>query len=118
MSNPELPKDELAALLEARRELGKDYEPALVESFMERLNQAIDARVRADLAERDPKPGTVQTAFQRAQLQLGIVSVTVGIPITAIAGGTGRMAGLAVAWGGIAAVNLAHALSQRRPGRR
>jgi hypothetical protein len=118
MSNQDLPHDELAAVLEARRELGKEYEPALVESFIERLDRAIDARVKATLAE-DPNRGTgaVQSAFQRAQLQLGIVSVSVGIPISAIVVGKGGVAGLAVAWGGMAAVNLAHALSQR-PSRR
>jgi hypothetical protein len=52
MSNPELPREELAAVVEARRELGKEYEPALVESFIDRLDQVIDARIRAGLAER------------------------------------------------------------------
>jgi hypothetical protein len=119
MSNQDLPHDELAAVLEARRELGKEYEPALVESFIERLDRAIDARVKATLAGERPQPqsGAVQSAFQRAQLQLGIVSVSVGIPISAIVVGKGGVAGLAVAWGGMAAVNLAHALSQR-PSRR
>jgi hypothetical protein len=114
MSNPELPREELAAVLEARHELGKEYEPALVESFIERLNQAIDARVDAGLTERS-HGGKVQTAFQRAQFQLAIASLGIGIPISAIAGGIGRLPGLAVAWGGIAAVNVAHSLSQRRP---
>jgi hypothetical protein len=111
MSNPNLPRDEFAAVLGARQELGREYEPALVESFIERLNQAIDVRVDAALAERSG--GRLQAAFQRAQFQLALVSLGAGIPITAIAGGTARVPGLVVAWGGIAAVNLAHSLSQR-----
>ena len=39
-------------MLEARRELGKEYEPALVESFIQRLNQVIDARVAAGTQRR------------------------------------------------------------------
>jgi hypothetical protein len=113
MSNPNLPRDELAAVLGARHELGREYEPALVESFIERLNQAIDARVDSALAEQSG--GKLQAAFQRAQFQVALVSLGVGIPISAIAGGIARLPGLAVAWGGIAAVNLAHSLSQRRP---
>ena len=116
MSNPDLPRDELAAVLGARQELGREYEPALVESFIDRLNQAIDTRVDSALAEQSG--GKLQAAFQRTQFQLAIVSLGVGIPISAIAGGIARLPGLAVAWGGIAAVNLAHSLSQRRPRRR
>jgi hypothetical protein len=113
MSNPDLPRDEVAAVLEARRELGKEFEPALVDSFVERFNQVIDARVRAGLAEQ-PLSGKLQAAFQRAQLQLGVTSLALGVPLTAIAGSIGRLSGVAVVWGGIAAVNVAHALSQRR----
>jgi hypothetical protein len=112
MSNPNLPRDELAAVLGARHELGREYEPALVESFIERLDRAIDARVDSALAEQSG--GKLQAAFQRAQFQVALVSLGVGIPISAIAGGIARLPGLAVAWGGIAAVNLAHSLSQRR----
>ncbi|RKS71004.1 hypothetical protein BZB76_5484 [Actinomadura pelletieri DSM 43383] len=47
---------ELRAALAARRELGHDFEPELVESFLDRLDATIesrvDARVEARLAER------------------------------------------------------------------
>ncbi len=112
MSNPEARREELAAVFEARRELGKDYEPALVESFIERLNTAIDARVDAGLAGRTGG-GKVQAAFQHAQFQLGLASLGLGIPLTAIAGGMARLPGIVAVWGGIAAVNVAHSLSNR-----
>jgi hypothetical protein len=113
MSNPDLPREELAAVLEARRELGKDYEPALVESFIERLDKVIDARVQAGLAER--RRGEVDRAeSQGGQLQLGIWSLVAGVPITGIAGPTTGTWGLLACWGGIAAVNLSYALSRFR----
>jgi hypothetical protein len=113
MSTPDLPREELAAVLEARRELGKDYEPALVESFIERLDRVVDARVQAGLAER-ARSEVSRADSLRGQLQLGIGSVALGIPITAIAGPTTGVWGLVVAWGGIAAVNLSYALSRLR----
>jgi hypothetical protein len=112
MTSPELPREDLAALLATRRELGGDYEHALVESLADRLDHVIDARVQARVAEHS-RSSKIEVASQRAQLQLGIASVALGVPITAIAGGTGGVWGLLAAWGGIAAVNVGHALSQR-----
>jgi hypothetical protein len=113
MSNPELPRDELAAVVEARRELGKEYEPALVESFIDRLDQVIDARIRAGLAERGRSEAERASAL-RGQMQLGIGSLALGIPLSGIAGGTSGVWGLLACWGGIAAVNLSFALGRLR----
>jgi len=113
MSNPDLPRDELAAVLEARRELGKEYEPALVESFIERLDRVIDARVQAGLADRG-RSDADRAESQRGQMQLGIASLGFGIPLSAIAGGTSGVWGLIACWSGIAAVNLSYALSRLR----
>lgn len=62
-------KKELDATLQARRELGEEYESALVDSFLEKVDQRIDGaverRVRRQMAEqqmvvargsRSPKP--------------------------------------------------------------
>ena len=113
MTQPDLPPDELTAVLEARRELGKEYEPALVESFIERLDRVIDARVQAGLAERASSEVNRAESL-RGQLQLGLGSLGLGIPITAIAGGTSGVWGLVACWSGIAAVNLGYALSRWR----
>ncbi len=49
-------KKELSATLQARRELGDEYESALVDSFLEKVDQRIDGsverRVRRQLAEQ------------------------------------------------------------------
>ena len=110
----DLEHQDVEAALVVRRELGEDYEPALVESFVERIEDAIEARVDARMAERNATARS-QEQHQKHQLALGIVSLGTGIPITAVAGGVGDgLAGVIVAWTGIAAVNVAHALQGRR----
>ncbi|MBB0231830.1 hypothetical protein [Streptomyces calidiresistens] len=57
--NPELKKD-LDAAVQTRKELGENYETALVESFLEKLDdrldetveRAVDKRLRRRLAEQ------------------------------------------------------------------
>jgi predicted TPR repeat methyltransferase len=104
---------DVEALLEVRRELGPSYDAALVDSFADRMERAIAERVDAALTERRQQRETVDSRDSK-QLALGIVSLGCGIPITAISAGTADLPGLLVAWGGIAVVNLAYALSGRR----
>lgn len=108
-----LEHEEIEAALEARRELGPAYESALVESFVEKIESAIEARVDERMA-RSRQHEKNEGQRQQHQLVLGIVSLGTGIPITAIAGGVGDgLPGIIVAWAGIAAVNVAHALQGR-----
>ena len=44
MSEELVPKDELRATIEARKELGEDMEPALIDSFVERIEQRLAQR--------------------------------------------------------------------------
>jgi hypothetical protein len=41
-----VPRDELRATVEARKELGEDMEPALVDAFVERIEKEVAARQR------------------------------------------------------------------------
>lgn len=110
MTEREIRSSELRAAVEARRELGPEYEGALVESFLERLDRDIDRRLdaRSGEAVRRHRPSSDPS------LPLALGSIGMGIPISGIAGGTGGIGGLLVAWGGIAAVNIAHAWGRRR----
>jgi len=80
MSEKLVPRDEARAALEARRELGPDYEDELVERFAERL----EARIR----ERAPARTNQQSTA------IAIVSLLAAIPLIAIAGGTVGLAGV------------------------
>ena len=87
-----VPRDEARAALEARRELGPDYEDELVERFAE--------RVEARLRERVP---AVRTNDQSTAIV--IVSLVAAIPLIAIAGGTVGLAGVIAVCAALVLVN-------------
>ncbi|GAA4078088.1 hypothetical protein GCM10022233_66570 [Streptomyces shaanxiensis] len=117
-------KKELNATLQARRELGEEYETALVDSFMEKVDQRIDGaverRMRRQMAEqqmvvargaRSPKP----TDSFGERFGFGIVTLVVAIPLSAIGGGIANLSGLLVTWVGIVGVNVVQA-ARTNPG--
>lgn len=108
----DLERVDLEATLEARRELGPEYEPALVEAFADRVEQVIEARVDASLAAAEQRR-TDEKARSGRQFAMGISSLALGIPLTAIAGGIADVTGIAVAWAGIALVNASYAWQNR-----
>lgn len=111
--DPPVARQDVEALLEARRELGPSFDAALVDSFAERVERAVGEQVHASLVERQHERGREKDREQR-QFILGIVSLGAGIPITAISAAVTDVPGLIVAWTGIVGVNVAHALGARR----
>jgi hypothetical protein len=112
-------KKELDATLHARRELGEEYESALVDSFLEKVEQrvdgAVDRRVRRQLAEhqmvvargtRSPE-GASDSWGER--FGFGIVSLVLAVPLSGIGGGVAHLPGLLVTWAGIVVVNVVQA---------
>ncbi|MFD5034317.1 hypothetical protein ACFVWX_18865 [Streptomyces sp. NPDC058220] len=115
--DPEL-KKELDATLQARSELGAEYESALIESFLEKVEQrldgTIDRRVRRRLAEQQisvargsRSPGPAEGFGER--FGFGVISLILAIPLSAIAAVQTGFKGLFVCWLGIVAVNTVHA---------
>lgn len=113
-------KKELDATLHARRELGDEYESALVDSFLEKVEQrldgAVDRRVRRQLAEQQMvvargtgRPREDGDSWGE-RFGFGIVSLILAIPLSAIAVTQADFAGLFVAWLGIVGVNAVHAV--------
>ncbi|WP_406315556.1 hypothetical protein OHA77_01545 [Streptosporangium sp. NBC_01639] len=115
-------RQDMRATIEARRELGPDYETALVDSFVDRLDATIAARVRAEMQltggrpYREPHPGQGHQRRRsgNGSIPIALGSLGIGVPLTAIAANTAGTAGLLLAWGGIVAINFAHALSRWR----
>ncbi|WP_432933755.1 hypothetical protein ACQPZZ_18785 [Microbispora sp. CA-135349] len=107
-------REDLRAVMAARRDLGPEYEDALVDSFLDKLDVEIAARVRnevaAQLHHRPPGPPVKQK-----DSAVGVVmgSLALGIPLTGIAVGNAGLPGLFLSWGGIIAVNFAYAISRR-----
>ncbi|MGO9332718.1 MAG: hypothetical protein ACLQCU_01450 [Acidimicrobiales bacterium] len=102
--------DDWSAILAARKELGDEYDQAFVEVVVERLSAEVDQRVDARLAEAG---AGLRAPRRPRRTALPFYSLVLGIPISAIAGGDGHVAGLAVAWGGIVLVNVASAWRSR-----
>jgi hypothetical protein len=105
MPEPPVDRHDVETALEARRELGPEYEPQVIDSFVERIERRIDERVGARKpAERHPIP-----------LLLPLGSLGIGIGVTGAAlgptnGGAGGIIVAVIAWIAIALVNVAYAL--------
>ena len=109
---------DIQAALGARRELGLEYEEAIAAGLLDRVNQLALMRaseIRRE-AERVDQMAEVEKTSRRQRFVLGIVSLGVGVPITAISGEVvdPGLLGVLVSWAGIVGVNVAAAISSRR----
>jgi hypothetical protein len=102
-------RDEVEAALEARKELGAEYEPQIIDSFLERIEKRV--------GERRGLPAHVHKPPEPPGLVLPLASIGLGIPITAVAlsnaPGAGGVIVAIIAWIAIAIVNLAYAMRRR-----
>lgn len=93
-------REDLTAAIEARRELGGELEPHIVDSFVERIERRV-------AEHKDAKPA--RSAAPDHTAALAILSLIAAIPVTAIAATHGGIVAIAVVWAGIVLVNLAYA---------
>ncbi|MFD9127184.1 hypothetical protein [Kitasatospora sp. NPDC059571] len=117
----DLSKDDLArdldAALQTRKELGPEYESALVDSFLARLDARLDAGAeRRTAGQADPDRPQRPRGGQQFKIQ--VLSLVMGVPLSGVAAGTCGLAGLVVCWAGIVGINLSSALSGRGRERR
>jgi Flp pilus assembly protein TadB len=83
-----VPKEELRATVEARKELGEDMEPALIDAFVERIEQR--------LAERG---GETERSLQRKrehQKEMVLGAMAISVPLFALAAIFAGLAGVIV----------------------
>ncbi|MCX4534673.1 hypothetical protein ACWD4L_21800 [Streptomyces sp. NPDC002596] len=116
-------KKELNATLHARSELGPEYESALIDSFLEKVEQRLDVtldrRVRRHLGEQQIKVARGAHTPQPPlgdfgeRFGFGIVSLVLAIPLSAIGVANAGIEGLVVAWLGIVGVNAFNAARSR-----
>ena len=115
-ASEETTRDAQAALA-ARMELGPDYTEHVAEGLAERVEQL--AAIRAGELRHEAEVANSTSHSDQSgrvrQFVLGIVSLTVGIPITAIAATNTDpgLLGVAVSWLGIVGVNAVHARANR-----
>jgi hypothetical protein len=104
VAQPPLDRQDVESALEARRELGPEYDSHVIDSFLEKIDARIDERLKASQPpERRPIP-----------LILPLGSLGIGIGATGAAlgpthGGAGGIIVAIIAWIAIAIVNLAYA---------
>ena len=122
---------EFRAAAETSKELGPEYQDAILESFVDRVGREIDARVDARLAQAAAQPLAAQrmatppaprTPKPFSVMALALGSIALGIPLTAIVVAAGAhpagFAGLLVIWIAIAVINLGYAAKMRPPDNR
>jgi hypothetical protein len=119
--DPELTK-ELSATLQARKDLGAEYESELVDSFMEKMAQRVDShveqRVRRELAQQqtsfaraDRRPiGPPQPSARFARYGFAGFTMILAIPLSAIGAVNAGAGGLFITWAGIVGVNVAQSM--------
>jgi hypothetical protein len=113
----ELQRDAEAALA-ARMELGPEYNEYVAAGLAERVEDIAEARA-AELRQQALEASRSQAAEQSGrgrQFALAIVSVVMGIPITAITASEvdPSVVGVAISWAGLVGVNWVHARSLRK----
>ena len=98
-------REELHAAIEARKELGPELEPQVIDSFVERIERRLTESKAARPARREERR-------DGSSFVLAIVSLGCAIPITAIAATHGGIVAMIVVWAGIVLLNLAYGLKR------
>ena len=97
VSEPLIPRDELHASLEARRELGPEFDDELVEAFASRIEQRLQGK---------PEPTRSPGRSREHETAIAIVSMAVAIPLIAIAGNFAGLAGIVAVCAALVLVNM------------
>ncbi|TDB94778.1 hypothetical protein [Actinomadura sp. 7K534] len=114
MTTPRLPRDDLAAAMAARRELGPEYDDAFIETVVERIQETLEARPAAAPARR-PRPGRAHGRGDHDHsLAMAVLSLLAAIPLSAIAVVNAGLPGLFLAMIGIAIINVTYTCRPRR----
>ena len=108
---------DVTAAWEARKELGPEYDEHIANGLAERVEELVAYRT-AELRQSGSANDHDRAMERSAQTQsfvLGIISLGVGVPITAISALNvdPGLLGVAVSWAGIVGVNVAHRLGRR-----
>jgi len=106
--------DELKAAVSARRDLGPEFEDAVVESFLDKMGKEVDRRVDERLAQAAPKSAAHQGPSDAQRLALAILSLSLGTIATLalVLGGEGNGGYVLFVWLGILGVNVVFSASR------
>jgi hypothetical protein len=99
-----VPRDELEAAIEARKELGAEMEPAVIDAFVERIERRIVQR--AEESERSLR----RRREHQKEMVLGAMGIS--IPLLAIAAIFTGLAGVIVVCGALAVIAIVTAIQR------
>ncbi|TYK45424.1 hypothetical protein [Actinomadura decatromicini] len=111
MTIPRLPREDLAAAMAARRELGPDYDDAFIETVVDRIEEVFDSRAAPRARPRrapEPRRGERDHA-----LLMAVLSLLAAIPLSAIAVVNGGLAGLFVTLTAIVVIYVCYTFRPR-----
>jgi hypothetical protein len=97
-SEPIVDKDELEATIEARKDLGADMEPALIDAFVERIERR--------LTERDTARAKALKQKRDHQKDMVLGGMAIAIPLFALAAIFVGLAGVLAVCGVLAVIAL------------
>ena len=110
--------DEIRAAAETHRELPPEYQSAVIDSFLSKVDREIDARVDARVAGYGR--GRIRPARPHTPAFFVLATLVAGIPLSAIAVAAGQAPagfwGLLVVWISIVAIDIAY-ISRYQPNR-
>jgi anti-sigma factor RsiW len=124
MGDSRLSPEEIRAAAEVHAELGPDYHDAVVQSFLDRLDGEVSARIDAQLGARPARKAAADPALlERRRAQLG--AMVAGSVLTAVASGaavewsvhypgSSPVKALALVWAVLAVLYLGYAWRLRR----
>ena len=98
MSEDIVPRDELRAAIEARKEVGEDMEPALIDAFVERIERQLEQRA-----------GQSEQALRRKrahQREMVLGAMAISVPLFAMAAIFVGLAGIIVVCGALAVIAI------------
>lgn len=98
MAEPTVDRDELQAAIEARKELGAELEPAVIDSFVERIEKSLVKR------DEQREKALKRTRDHQREMVLGAMGISV--PLMAIAAIFTGLAGVIAVCAAIAVVAI------------
>jgi hypothetical protein len=98
MAEDIVPREDVSSALEARRELGPEYEDAVVDAFVEKVERRLEERLKHPVRQSNP-----------SGLAVPLGSLALAIPLLGVAGGTAGLAGVIAVAIAIVLVNLVYA---------
>ena len=98
MTEEPVPRDELRATIEARKELGEDAEPALVDAFV--------ARIEKQLAQGQRESEQSLRRKREHQKEMVLGSMALAIPLVVVAGVFTGLAGVIAVCAALAVIAI------------